>query len=416
MSVLNNLQDWLSGGKIGDATDMLRNAGRNISAIETPDLASLIPQLQLQVQQGLMTPAQAQAALQQASEMAGVNSNAATLQGAMTGLNQLGDIADSGGLTQADQAVQTSLMNATNADRAQQLQAVLQRMQQQGLAGSGAELAARLSNQQGAANSNAETAAKIAQAAQARALEAMKAGVAGNTNLNQQMFDQAAAKAKAQDVVNAANAQARQAVALKNAEFIQNANKSNFDTANTIGAKNTDIRNENLKMPAQAAQANFTNQLNQQTASSKAQSDAAAAIMNQGNKEAQQSGSSLSGLASGVNEVVKDNGGWGNVASGIGSFVGGLFSSDENLKTDKHVLTDEDADKLLGELTGYRFRYKKDKNPQVGVMAQDMEKTPLKTAVVDTPAGKMINGDTTQAQVLALLANQNARIRKMEGK
>lgn len=412
MSALNSLQDWLSGGKIGDATDMLRNAGRNISALTPPDLAALIPELQLQVQQGNMTPAQMQAAIQQASEMGAVNSNAGTIQGAETGLNQLADIAGSGGLTQADRAAQTSLQNETNANRAQQTNAVVQRMQQQGLGGSGAELAARLSGAQGAANSNAATGANIAQLAQQRALDAMKAGVTGNTALNQQMFDQAAAKAKAQDTVNNANMLARQAAAMNNMQSIQDANKTNFNTANTIGAKNTDIRNENLKMPAQTAQQNWTNQLEQQKASSAAQNTAAAAIMGQGNKELSNSGDALSGAASGVNQVVKDNGGWGKV----GDWIGSLFSSDENLKTDKHKLSDKDADDLLAELTGYKFRYKGDKKPQVGVMAQDIERTSLSPAVINTPAGKMINGDATQGKVLALMAHQHERIRKLEGK
>ncbi len=408
MSVINNLQNWLSGGDINSATGFLENAGKNIAAITPPDLQALIPKLQLQVQQGLITPAQMQAAIQQASQMAGVTSNQGTLQGAETGLKGLEDVAQHGGATQADQAAINASMNATNANNAQNTKAVVQRLQEQGLGGSGAELAARIGGTQAGANANAAAGATIAQQEQQRALDAMKSGVTGNTALNAQEFQQAADKAKAQDAVNAANAQARQAAAVQNSNLAQDANKTNFATANTIGAKNTDITNNNLLMPSTAAQNNFTNQLNQQTASSKAQIDAATGLLGQGNKNASGAASAIGSIWDGVNSAVNANGGWGQTASDVADYF-----SDETLKTDKHEMSNDEADELLGKLTGYKFRYKGDKNnPQTeGVMAQDMPKD----SVVDTPAGKMIQKPEAQAQMLALMANQHRRIKELEG-
>lgn len=412
MSVINNLQNWLSGGDINSATGLLTNAGKNIAAITPPDLQALIPQLQLQVQQGLITPAQMQAAIQQASELAGVTTDAGTIQGAETGLAGLADIAANGGATQADRAAQTAIQNQTNADRAQATNAIVAKLGAQGLGGSGVEAAIRASGAQGAANANAATGATIAQQEQQRALDAMKAGVTGNTALNQQQFEQAAAKAKAQDTVNAANATARQAAAVKNVDLAQDANKTNFSAANEINKNNTATTNTNLMMPSTAAQNNFTNQLNQQTASSRAQIDAATGLLGQGNKNASGAAAAVGSVWDGVNAAVDANGGWGKTASDVYDW----YTSDKNNKTDVHKMSDEEADSMLAKLTGNKYRYKGDNSEQFGVMAQDMEQTPFKHAVVDTPAGKLVNGNAMSGQLLALVSNMNERMRKLEGK
>ena len=443
---LSNLQ---SGGLLNTATGMLTSSGQALSNIQAPDLTKLIPQLHLQVMQGQMTPAQAAAAIQAASGMNSVHTDQASLQGQRDALAKLANVGADGGMTEADRAQLAATMNQTNANVAQQRAAQLQQLQMQGNAGSGAELAARLSGVQGGANSNAMAGANTAQSAQARALAAIQAGLQGNAALNTQQFSQAAQKAQAQDAVNQFNAQAQQSTNLANAGFTQQANANNFNTANTIAGTNTGIQNQQAMMPYEAANTNFKNQLGLGTAQTGAQLAAGKALgtmaTNQINRSGALAGSvnnaiggttgtagtgSAGGNTSGgtvdpITGLVKQGLGWvgnnlGTVADTVGGWLGdagsaiGDLFSDEDLKTDKHQMSDSDIDNMMAQMTAYKYRYKgPSTNPQqVGVMAQDMPQD----SVIDTPAGKVIQGDNALGKALAVLANQHDRIKKLEGK
>ncbi len=650
---INSITDFLSGGQMADALERLADSSSVISEVDLPDLADLIPELQLQVQQGKMTAAQAQAAtarvvgimspsrmaaalttmqgklqpaqmtaaralvqgvmepakmeavnavvqgrmtparadaaMQSSSNMRNVNSDQASISGQRQALSQLADIGKNQGMTEADRAQFASTMAQTNANAAQQRAAQIQQLQMQGNAGSGAELAARLSGTQGAANSNAAAGADVAKSAQARALQAIQAGLAGNANLNTNLFSQAAQKAQAQDTINAFNTGARNTMNLANANNLQNSNLANFNTANTVAANNqaaqnaartynaTNTQNANLSnfnaaqtaalanagyqqaanatnaantqaantqnfltanqvaqlnqantqfanqynatnqqnanttnfnaaqtaalanagyqqatseananrntnanlanfnmansinatntgitntqrmMPYNAAQANFTNALNQGVAASTADYRAGGVMADLAGKQMTNTINGVTGFLNSptgqaATGLVRNAAGeLGKVISGVwtkltadeaanwagsglsaadidsvgGSTGGGNFFSDawdtvsdwfsdEKLKTDKKELNDADIDKIMGHMTGYKYRYKGAKtNPtQVGVMAQDMPGE----SVIDTPSGKMIQGDSALNQALAVLANQHARIKKLEQK
>jgi len=564
-NLFSGISDFLSGGQMGNALDRLARSSDTINNIKIPELSKLIPELKLQVQQGTMSPAsaaaavasmqgtmspasmqavmaavqgemtpeQAQAFLQSDSEMRGVQSDQGSLQGQRAALSQLADIGENRGLTDADRAQFAAVMNQQNANAAQQRAAQIQQLQMQGNAGSGAELAARLSGVQGAANSNAAAGADVAKSAQARALAAIQAGLAGNANLNTQMFDQAAKKAQAQDLVNQfnaqaqntmglnnaqmrqasnlanyqtnnqfalANQQAQNAAAAQNAQFQQGAGQMNFQTANQIAMQNAanqqaanaanaqmanqanaanfgmanqiagtnvGIQNQNLMMPYNAAQADFTNQMNRAVAGSTADYRAGDVMSKLAQNQLSNTVGGINGLfgggsnvgqnvwnaAKGVYEWVtspSSSGGSGSAANSpgasngandayggtdfdaAGNYIGAAakvadnagwlsnawdtvssWFSDEDLKTGKRELSDADIDQVMGHLTGYKYRYKGDKtNPeQVGVMAQDMPRD----STIDTPAGKMIQGPQALNQALAVLANQHQRLKKLEG-
>ncbi len=422
---LNNLQ---SGGQLQAGQNMAIKAGSAFDAsnLQLQDLNSLIPQLKQQVQQGTMTAAQAQAILQQDSNMQNVQTDAGSLAAQRAGLAQLSDIANHGGMTDADRAQLTETMNQTNANAAGQRNAALQQLQMQGNAGTGAELATRLAGAQGTANNNALAGANVATSAQARALQALNESVTGNAALNSTQFQQQADKARAQDAVNQFNASAQNQIAMGNQTAQQQANMANFNMANQIAGKNTDISNQNALLPLQTANQMNTTRLNTATGLSNANNTAAQTLFGQGNKQATNS----AGAAAGANTPTTPGSSAANaagsavgnaagtyIANNAGSWLSDLFS-DEKLKEKKKEMTDQDIEDMLGELTGYKFRYKGNNNPMTsGVMAQDMEKSKLgSSSVVNTPNGKMLSGNETMGKALAALANMHGRLKNLEGK
>lgn len=436
---LNNI---LSGGAFNQAKGLINQGANMIQSVPGGNLTNLIPQLTLQVQNGLMTPAQAAAAYQQVigqmnpaqaaaaqqgiTNMAGVNSDQTTLAGAQQALDQLGQVAAGQGLTDADRAQLAATINQTNAAAAAQREAQIQQLQMQGNAGTGAELAARLSGGQQMANANAMAGANIAQQAQARALQAMQAGLSGNTNLNQQLFAQQAQKAQAQDLINQFNTAAQNTVNAQNAANLQAANQSNFNAAQTaaaqnaaaqnqmnalnaqnqqqanatnfamgnqIGANNTNILNQQAMLPVNLQNQSFQNQLNQATNASKASLAGGQLLNQQGNIQAGAStalanaaANALSGgktTSTGTTTAPapapssggSSNSGFGNVLGTIGSAignnigdiastVGSWFGFKDGGYVDGSQMTacpppTDDYDKIMAELTGYKYRYKK---------------------------------------------------------
>lgn len=379
---LNNAQ---SAGLLNAGTGMLQRAGTQLDNIGAPDLTRLIPQLQLQVMQGSMSPAQAAAAVQEASRMGEVKTDRTSLEGQRAALAQLAQIGSNNGMTEADRAALNATMNQTNANTAQQRAAMLQQLQMQGNAGTGAELAARLSGVQGGANSNAMAGANTAQAAQARALQAIQAGLQGNANLNTQQFDQAAKKASAQDAVNAFNAQAAQQTNLANAGWQQQAATNNFNTANEIAKTNVGIQNQQAMMPLETTQKNFSNQLDLgktrgalNVAAGKPLVDAATAQITRSNdalgvtgaantnKQAANNQNTTDPLTGAIRDGARDA--LGNlIKSGVGDAVstvagwlgfkdGGYVDSSCTPKP--NAVSDDDIDGLIAHMTAYKYRRK----------------------------------------------------------
>lgn len=94
-----------------------------------------------------------------------------------------------------------------------------------------------------------------------------------------------------------------------------------------------------------------------------------------------------------------------------------LAASDRRLKKNIDD-ADKDAKSALDGLKAYSYDYKDEKygkGRQVGIMAQDLERSGLGHAVIDTPSGKMIHGGKLAGANTALLAALNKRVSKLEG-
>ena len=94
----------------------------------------------------------------------------------------------------------------------------------------------------------------------------------------------------------------------------------------------------------------------------------------------------------------------------------GMSYSDRALKTDV-APGDAPANKAIAVLQPYTYAYKDPQygaGPQVGVMAQDLEKAGLKQAVVDTPAGKAIDPGKLSGANTAMIAALGRRVTAIE--
>lgn len=101
--------------------------------------------------------------------------------------------------------------------------------------------------------------------------------------------------------------------------------------------------------------------------------------------------------------------GIGNIAGAVGGML-----SDERAKDLKGGMN---LDAILAKIDPVRFSYKAEPGVErVGVTAQDVEASPLKAAVVETPAGKALDTDALAGSNLAMLVELGKRLSALEGR
>lgn len=124
----------------------------------------------------------------------------------------------------------------------------------------------------------------------------------------------------------------------------------------------------------------------------------------------------VGGVGSGIANTI------GNAISSIGG--SGIKISDEDLKTDIDF-NPADVQKFMDRIKPAAYNYKKEvqdsplasKNRELGVMAQDLEKSKLgKEAVADTEGGKIVDYDNLEPKMLASIAALNKRLKELENK
>jgi len=140
-----------------------------------------------------------------------------------------------------------------------------------------------------------------------------------------------------------------------------------------------------------------------------------------GTKQSNVNASKSLGQASGMSADTADALGSNDMSNGIATDANPLPAptvSDKNSKTNVKSGKDE-TDKLLDNLKPYKYNYKEpDKDGKgtfVSAMAQDLEKAgPIgKSAVLDTPRGKMVDNGRLVATMLPAVAMHHQDIKKM---
>lgn len=392
LNALSNFGDIISGGASSKARESSQAAIDAYSGIEAPDTEAMKVQLQQMIEQGTITPEEAQTYLQQKSEMSGISLDPNLQKAQMDALTGLQDIAQNKGLTDMDRAQLAQIGAEEDTAARGQREAIIQNAQQRGLGGSGIELLSQMQNQQDSATRRSARDTGVAGMAQQRALAALQqAGQLGG-NIQQQSFNQQAAVAGANDAINQFNAANQQKVALANTGARNDAQAANLANKQNIANANVNLQNQQQQYNKSLGQTAFDNQ-------NKIAAGKAGAFANQANQY-QQEGAANRGL-------------FGSVL-GAGATVA---ASDEEVKDN---IQDFDASEFLDNLTPSKYRYKEPGKFGAGVhaspMAQDLEKSEVgRSMVKDTPEGKMVDYGKGFGAILASLTDVHQRLKKVEG-
>lgn len=229
--------------------------------MQAPDIADMEIQLQQLVQQGVLSPEDAQAALVGDSEMKGISLDPNLKAAQMDALSGLQEISDGGGLTLSDEANLRKIQDQINTEARGSREAILQNAQARGLGGSGLELLSQMQNQQDAATRASRAGLDTAAQAQERALQALIQGGETAGNIRGQDFNEQAQIAQAQDAISKFNAQNQQQVNMMNTQSRNDAQRANLASKQGVSDANANLANQQQMYNKGLKQQDFDNRM-----------------------------------------------------------------------------------------------------------------------------------------------------------
>lgn len=306
----------------------------------------------------------------------------------MEAIDRFGDMAD-GGYTVAEEAAMQRARTEANRDDASRRAAISQQMQMRGGGGGGAELAMQLASADSAAERENQSALDIAARGQQRSLEALRQRGAMAASLSDDDYQQQARAAEARDQISRFNSGLMQG-------FLRDRNNTQNEAGRWNAGQGNDWEWKNAEVQYNDVTAQENRKIQEEEKRKRAKRDRMA-----GNLGAL--GTVAGGVAGGI------YGGPGGAMTGaqaggaLGSGLGGMLS-DERRKSNISELSSDDIDEFLASLSGKEFDYDDGPSNRVGVMAQDIEKTPIGDRVVrDTDEGKVLDEHNLLGAILASL-------------
>lgn len=252
----------LFGSSGSDKADHLRQQAIDaFNQIKTPDLSALQVQLNDYVEQGKITPEQAEATLLNSNAFNSIATDPANTAAQKMALTQLQQIGSQGGLTAIDKSQIQDINDTQNQQNRSQNEATMQQARQRGLGGSGVSQVNELINEQGNADRAARSGTQVAANAQQRALQAIQqAGQLGG-QMEAQQYGEQANKANSQNAIQQFNAQTQTANNLYNTQAANAAQAQNLTAQQNIANMNTGNQNANKQYNAQQNQTVFNDNL-----------------------------------------------------------------------------------------------------------------------------------------------------------
>lgn len=407
-----------SSGKFQQALDI-------INKVNVPTVEEQKVKLEQLVQQGIITPEEMQAFLQEDSGLNDIAVDPRFRQAQVGALEQLQDIATEGGLTATDKARMMEIEDRQNAEERGQREAIEQNARERGIGGSDFTLASKLVSNQEGANRAARSGMDVAALAEQRVLDAMQAAGQMGGQIDSQEFEQQAKVAAAQDAINQFNTANKQNVSNNNIVARNNAQQINLQEKQRVSDTNTGNENANRTRNAELIQRKFEDEMAKANAAAGIyQNWGAASQANANAKHASQVGAV--GTAIGAGATIGAGMMGGPAAAGAVSSIGNgrttnsLYNDPNRLPSDvmnKEEISpaDADLDEFMASLQPYKYKYK-DKmkhgdGEQHGVMAQDMAKTKTGAAIVEsTPDGLAIDTKKGFGVLAAAIGRINKKI------
>lgn len=250
----------MQSGKTPQTTDYFAD-------LELPGVEEMELQLQQLVQQGVLSPEEAQAELTGRSEMDNISTDPMLKKAQMDALLGLQEISDGGGMTAMDKANLSRIQNEENMRARGQREAILQNAQARGMGGSGLELMSQMQNQQEAATRASQRDLDVAGMAQERALQALIQGGQMGGQMQAQDFNQQAQTAQANDAISKFNAQNKQNVNLTNVAARNAAQGTNLQNKQNIANQNVATNNQQQQYNKELLQKQYENELKKRSGS-----------------------------------------------------------------------------------------------------------------------------------------------------
>jgi hypothetical protein len=319
MSLFGGVSSFLQGGKDKQAEEALNRALETMSRVKEPTLQELsLPELQMYVQAGILTPAQAQAYVQESNAYNEQVIPQTGTQAMVEALNQLSGIADAGPEGTAQHRSQVAkTVGDMNRAVAGQRGAIEQDMAAKGTPTR--MIQAALSNQY--MGQDAQQAYQNSLQSQAQAEQMALQALSGKANVGQalqgQQNTQANTVAQAQNAMQQFNAANQQQASQLNAQMRQQAGIQNQNAAQDTANRNTQTKNARTAYNTGQNQQVFDNAMRKAGGVSDIYGKQAANYTDQGQKSAAVASSMIGSAAS------MGAGGAGGAAGAAGAGGGG---------------------------------------------------------------------------------------------
>lgn len=264
------------------AKGLSNKARRALEKVKSPTVDELLYDLHDLVMQGEFTPEEAEIVVQEATELENVMASPEFRAFQTGALGQLQDIANAPGLDSQSEATLRQLEGDVGRIDRGNREAILANRRARGLGGSGEELAATLQSGQSGVNRFAQLGFDAAAASDARKLQALQSVLSGAGQIEARDFGQQSEKARAQDIINAANARNRQDQLNRNVTIQNQAQAANLSERQRIADANVGFRNQEEIRKADARQQVFENDIRKAGGVGQALQNQAAQVQQQG--------------------------------------------------------------------------------------------------------------------------------------
>jgi len=282
-----------------------------LNSVNLPDTEKMKLYLETLQSAGQLDPRLEQAMQMDPSAMEQVQTDPRLAQTQMQNLDAMQQIAQSGGFDPTVKADLNQAIKRMQQASASQGQAIQQQAQTRGISDSGVALAQQLMNSQSSANQAADIGEKLAAQAYSNKRSALTDASTLATQLRQQGFSEAEAKAKASDMINQFNTSMKADVQQRNVGSQNQAQAANLANQQNLMNQNTAIRNQQQSANKSLEQQQFQNQMAKAGAQNALGGTMAGNTMNQGQAQANMYAGVGNAIAGGFasynqNQMMKD--------------------------------------------------------------------------------------------------------------